>query len=204
MTSSVRIFSDFACPFCYLGKGIIKELQKEYDLDLTWEPYELHPETPPQGVLLADQYPDLDIRGFFERLRHSGREFGVEFGPMDFAANSGLALQAGEHARAKGRFDEYHSRVFEAYFRDGLNIGRPEVVLEIIRDLALDPDEVEQAWREKRFVSRLEDIRREARVLEIPAAPTFLFGREARRLVGAQPLEAFRRVIDQVLTSEAV
>ena len=195
MTLRLRVFSDFACPFCYIGQGMIKKLSMEFDLDVTWEPYELHPETPRQGVLLAEKYPELDAEEFFDRLRKSGSPFGVEFGQVKLLVNSGLALQAGEYARTLNRFEEYHTLAFEAYFRDGVNIGEPYAVLDIIRGMGLDPGEVKKAWEDELYVPKLEDVRREAKELEIPAAPTFILEGSDRRLVGAQSLDAFKRFL---------
>ena len=69
MTVTVRIFSDFTCPFCYIGSGIIEELKHEFDFQEEWVSYELHPETPKEGVLLADRFPDRDL----DALRRSGK-----------------------------------------------------------------------------------------------------------------------------------
>ena len=69
MAVVIRIFSDFTCPFCYIGAGMIEELKKEFDIREEWVSYELHPETPQESVLLAERFPDYDLDGLFEELR---------------------------------------------------------------------------------------------------------------------------------------
>lgn len=88
MSASIRIFSDFTCPFCYLGTGIIEKLKHEFAIHEEWVSYELHPETPEEGILLAERFPDYDLDALFEELRVKGTAYGYEFGDVTLLSNS--------------------------------------------------------------------------------------------------------------------
>jgi len=160
--------------------------------------YEIHPETPPDGVLLADRFRGANLEGMFANLRRAGAPYGIEFGEVSLLSNSRLALLAGEFARDLGRFHEFHGLVFEAYFNQGLDIGDVDVLLDLVGRAGLDPEACKADLSEKRYHSRLEAARNEALERAINAVPAFFIGNEGIRIVGAQPIENFRQALAKV------
>jgi predicted DsbA family dithiol-disulfide isomerase len=194
MSIRVRIFSDFSCPFCYLGAGIMEELKREFDLSEEWVGYELHPETPEDGVLLTERFPDYDFDEFFEELRIKGSRYGCEFGSVTLLSNSRKALEAGEFARDHGKHHAFHALVFRAYFSEGRDIGQIHVILDVAAQVGLDIDELLKALTERRYAERLEKGRLDGNLYDVRVLPTFIFdGRE--RIVGMRSIEAFRALI---------
>ena len=65
-TIHINLVSDFACPWCFVGKRRLQkaiELRPELDIALTWQPFQLNPDMPREGrnpVLVAIDTPDLD------------------------------------------------------------------------------------------------------------------------------------------------
>ena len=49
MKPKVTIYSDYICPFCYIGKDRADRLQQEFDVEIEWKGFEIHPETPEEG-----------------------------------------------------------------------------------------------------------------------------------------------------------
>jgi predicted DsbA family dithiol-disulfide isomerase len=194
MTINVRIFSDFTCPFCYLGAGIIEELKREFDIREEWVGYELHAETPEGGVLLAERFPDHDFDEFFEELRIKGRRYGCEFGNVTLLSNSRKALEAAELARDHGRHDVFHAMVFRAYFGEGRDIGETAVLLDVAAQAGLDQDELCKVLSEGRYAKRLKMARAEGDRHHVQVLPTFVFS-DMQRIVGVRPIETFRSVI---------
>jgi len=72
-------------------------------------PFEIHPDTPPEGVLFSKYFPGMNTEEFFRKLDDRGRTMGVRFGPQLLMSNSRMALEAGEFARVHNKFEEYHS-----------------------------------------------------------------------------------------------
>jgi predicted DsbA family dithiol-disulfide isomerase len=194
MTATIRIFSDFTCPFCYLGTGIIERLKHEFDIQEDWVSYELHPEIPEEGILLAEKFPDYDLDALFEELRVKGAAYEYEFGEVTLLSNSRKALEANEFARDCGKRDAFHAAVFRAYFTETRNIGQIPVILDVAAEVGLDTDELLKALMDHRYDGRLQRGREEGDAVDVHVLPTFVFnGRE--KLIGLRSIDAFRKVI---------
>jgi len=194
MPINIRVFSDFTCPFCYIGAGIIEELKHEFDIREEWVSYELHPETPEEGVLLVDRFPDYDLDALFEELRIKGARYECEFGDVTLLSNSRKALQAGEFARHHGKHHAFHAAVFRAYFSEARDIGQIAVLLDIAAQVGLDTDELHKALTERRYEERLKTGHEEGALYNVSVLPTFVFdGKE--KIVGLRSIEAFRHVL---------
>lgn len=194
MTVSVRIFSDLVCPFCYIGSGVIKKLQQEFDLGAEWVSYELHPETPENGVLLTERFPDFDPEPLFEELRTKGAPYGCVFGDVKLLPNSRKALEAGEFARDQGMYGAFHAEAFRAYFTEARDIGDAAVIEEIAGNIGLDPKTTLQAVAERRYEDRLRKCREEGATRDVTVLPTFFFSNGAR-IVGLRSIDVFRKTI---------
>jgi protein-disulfide isomerase len=106
-----------------------------------------------------------------------------------------LARPAHEAARcagALGRYWPYHDRLFAAqpaFERDDLVRYAVEV--------GLAREAFERCLDQRRFASAVEADVAQARALGVRSTPTFFIN--GRPLVGAQPVETFRTVIDEAL-----
>ena len=174
MLASLRIFSDFACPYCYLAKAMVETLAKNLHIDPLWIPMELHPEIPPAGIQLQEKYPGLDVQAFIRKMNHKGQAYGISFCENSRMVNSGRAIRAAEFARDAACFEAFHKSVFEALFEKNQNIANPEVLREIARKHNLDPDAMDKAIDSGRFESRLRTAALEAAERNIRMAPTFV------------------------------
>lgn len=133
----------------------------------------------------------------YEPVRARGRELGLTFGTVEVLPNSRLALETAEYARDRGCFDEYHERIFQAYFTHGRDIGRFRVVADVAQQCGLDPIAVKTVLESKIYSARLTAAREEARSYGITGIPTFIVdGRFA--IVGAQPLDRFRELLARI------
>jgi predicted DsbA family dithiol-disulfide isomerase len=149
-------------------------LKKEYAIEDTWVSYELHPETPPAGVLLSERFKGYDLSSFHEQLRARGEEVGVVFGNLALLSNSRSALMAAEFARDLGLYDSFHENMFQAYFTNGLDIGNPDVIADIAGKSGLAEKETLSAIRDSRYQPRLDEARREGQLLGLTGIPLFI------------------------------
>ena len=161
---------------------------------MTWLPYELHPETPPEGVPLAERFPPAQVEKMYSTLRARGEEFDLQFGPLHTLPNSRLALETGEYARDRGCFQEFHEGMFRSYFSEGLDIGHFRVVAAVAARCGLDAHAVKTVLESKIYAPRLKATREEARSYGLTGIPTFIIGGRFK-IVGAQPLENLRSVL---------
>ena len=171
--------------------GIVDKLQQEFDLGVEWLGFEIHPETPQEGMPLLTLFPRADPEAMARRLNGMGSPFGIAFRKIVTISNSRLAIEAGEFAKEQGRFDRFHHAVFEAYFSQGKDIGSIDVLTQIAASAGLDTRDLGDALRNGAYRRALETVKEDASRLGITAAPTFRLG-DRERIVGAQQIAVFR------------
>ena len=139
------------------------------------------------------------IRG---RLRSVAAEVRLVMQQRDVIINSRRALGAAEFAREHGRFAEMHLALLKAHWE---GTGRLENIDDLVRigaSVGLDATELRKAIEEERYAPLIDANRREAESVGINAIPAHIFGR--RYLVlGAQPYEAFKEVLDRLQADRA-
>jgi predicted DsbA family dithiol-disulfide isomerase len=171
--------------------GLVDKLKQEFDLKVEWLGFEIHPETPPEGMPLIKMFPRADVDSMTRRLNSMGAPFGLTFQKIVNISNSRLSLEAGEFAKEQGRLDQFHHAVFQAYFSKGMDIGNIEILTQIGKDAGLDAEALAKALQTGTYRQKLATVKQEASRLGVTAAPTFIIN-EADRIVGAQPVEVFR------------
>jgi predicted DsbA family dithiol-disulfide isomerase len=187
------VFSDYICPFCYIGDLRLDRLRERYDVRINWMLVEIHPETPPEGMPIDELgYSSERWQQMMTNLQQLAAEEGIELPVQTINANSHKALLLAEAAKEAGAdtFYRLHRRLFEAYFMEGRNIG-DEQVLKELADACDVPDEiVARAWREPRYEEKLQQNAAAAAQYDVRATPTVFFS-EQQRLDGALPYERF-------------
>ena len=189
------VFTDYICPFCYVGDVRLERLREHFDLKINWCFLEIHPDTPASGMAVQKLgYPDRQWRQMMANLQAMGDADGIRFRAHDFTTSSHRALLLAEAAKADGAdvFYRLHRRLFTALFTDGLNIGDAAVLRALATESGVPGETVERAWREQHYEQQLQRYLAGAHELEVRATPTIFFGRE-NRLDGALPYEAFLR-----------
>jgi predicted DsbA family dithiol-disulfide isomerase len=127
-------------------------------------------------------------------MRRRCAELGLPFEPPTLLSNSRLVIEAAEFARDAGKHAEFHRAALAAYFAHGRDIGEREVLAELALEVGLDTASLRQALDDGRYAGRHQDAHEEACRLGITGVPTYIFA-DGARVVGAQPLDAFRRLV---------
>lgn len=107
-----------------------------------------------------------------------------------------LAALAGECAHEQGRFWEYHDRLFASVFKENRELDSAALV-KLAEDLGLDGPAFRECLSAERYRANLEEDIAEGRRLGVRGTPTFLIN--GQMLVGAQPFERFKQVIEEEL-----
>ena len=176
----------------------VDQLQQEFDIDVSWRPYELHPELPPEGRDRGERPPRPD--GQVNPIRQLAEEAGIPYEPGRHIPNSHRSLEAAEFAREQGVFDAYHRALFTAYFGEGRDIGDMSVLSDLGVAVGLDVEAVEEALASGRYTALVNESTEEARGSGITGTPTFIFEDGERRLpiVGAQEYRVFQNVAQRM------
>ena len=177
--------------------GLVDKLKQEFDLSVEWLAFEIHPDTPREGMLLSTMFPGLDVQNMFRHLRDMAAPYGITFADISLISNSRMSLEAAEFAKEHGRFDPFHRALFQAYFSQGMDIGNIDVLTQIGSEAGLDGDTLAQARQTGAYRTRIEQMRNEAAQLGVTAAPTFII-ENRDRIVGAQPIDVFRKKIRKI------
>ena len=198
----VQIVSDFLCPFCKVACERAAWLESEFDAEIEWLPWDLHPEYPAEGIPRSE----LVVKYGAEHVANVAQMFedcGFTYAPHpERVPNTHLALELGELARAAGLHSEYHNSVMVGMWEQELDVADPAVISAIAVGIGLDPEAVAEAIESRSFRAHVLQCTEEAHAAGITGVPAFIF-EERYLLMGAQPHVAFEKLIAQVRTDEA-
>jgi predicted DsbA family dithiol-disulfide isomerase len=193
--TTIEVFSDFVCPFCYLAEQPLADAVEGGDVQIAWRPFELRPQpTPtlrPEGDYLQSTWQQV-VYPMAERL-------GVPIvlprvSPQPY---SRLAFEGFAYAAQRSLGQRYTERVFRAFFVKQRDIGRVEVLADVAAELGLDADDFRAALESGRYAETHHQALRRARELEITTVPTFLVN--GRRLEGVPSAEALHRLLNEAV-----
>jgi len=195
MTINIKVYSDYVCPFCFLGKDQFEKAIEGKDVEVAWLPFELRPRPSEQLDPLNDPSKlamwDGAIKPRIEAWGVNMKLPNVSPHPYTDLAHEGYHF-AKEHGKAKA----YNDRVYKAFFQEDQNIGDIDVLTALAKEAGLD----EQAFKEALSSRTYQDVQRKAlqhayEEAGITAVPTFIIGNE--RIAGAAAREVFEQVIEK-------
>jgi predicted DsbA family dithiol-disulfide isomerase len=204
----VEIWSDIACPWCYIGKRRFEQALGEFehadDVQVIWRSFELDPSAAEElkgerAARLAAKY-GMSVEQAREaegRMVEVAAAEGLDF-RFDIA-RSGRTFDAHRvvHlAHEHGRGDEAKERLLRGYFTEGELMSDRDTLVRLAGEVGLDEDEVRAALRGDRCADAVRDDERTAMELGISAVPTFVIDR-AIGVSGAQPPAALLEFLRQ-------
>ena len=171
-----------------------------------WMSFEIHPDIHAGGV---ETIPYLESLGYtnvpilYEGIRQRAREMGVTIGEVPRKYNTHLSLLLTEYAKEQGKVIEYNQAVFKAFWTDGRDISDATVLEQLMTEIGLDFSAAKVGLENGEYDRRFAEQKDLARQLGITAIPAFIF--DQRYLIsGAQPVEIFRQVLNQIASELTV
>jgi predicted DsbA family dithiol-disulfide isomerase len=198
MTIKLTIYSDYICPWCYVGQGVVERLKTEYPVEVDWQPFYLRPDTPPEGMDLPEHIRQHAARTT-ERLRQTARSYGMEFVHVQRFFNTRRAHEATEFAREQGRSEEFHRAVFHQVYGLGQDISTWEVLRAAAAETGLDADAMQKAVESGKYTTLVQSQIARARALGITGVPMYVFN-DRYGIVGMQPYPVFQQAIARLTT----
>ncbi|MFF7246048.1 DsbA family oxidoreductase [Embleya sp. NPDC008237] len=205
----VEIYSDIACPWCYVGKRRFERALAAFpsaeDVRVTYRPYQLDPSTPaepsPLRERLAEKFGAANLDGMNARLAEVGTAEGIGF---DFTralsvntltAHRVLWLALTEFGAAAQA--ALKDRLLAAYFAEGENVADHARLTEFAVEAGLNRDRVVAFLASDEGTDEVRREIAEAQEMGVTAVPTFVF--EGKWAVqGAQEASTFLQVLEQV------
>lgn len=178
----------------------IEQLRQDYEIDIRWTAFPLHPETPEEGLSLEELFSgrSIDINQMMALLRRVAAELGLPLGERKRTYNSRLAQELGKWAESKGQGNEFHNAVFRAYFVEGKNIAKIPVLVNIADSVGLPGQEAQKVLETRAFREAVDLDWSRSYAVGIRGVPTFLI--DKKTVVGAQPYE----VLEQLMKTSRV
>lgn len=195
----VTVYSDYICPFCYVGNVRLARLRDKYELRVNWRFIEIHPDTPAEGQSVeALGYVPAQWKQMMDSLEKMAEEDGITIGKHHFTTNSHKVLLLAEAAKEAGKevFYALNDNLYQAYFGEGRNIGDSSVLREIATRSGVSDEIVERAWQNSKYEEVLNKNLLNAVSLNVTGTPTFFFGEN--RLTGAVSETALREAANTI------
>ena len=173
----------------------IDQLRKNYDIEVLWTAFPLHPETPEDGLTLEELFAGhpVDIKKTMARLKQVADELGLPLGERKKTYSSRLAQELAKWAESKGKGEEFHKAVFQAYFVEGKNIGKIDELVDLAKSLGLPDKEARSVLELRTFKEKVDSDWSRSRALGITGVPTFVVDQQAT--VGFQPYEVLEQFL---------
>jgi predicted DsbA family dithiol-disulfide isomerase len=204
----IEIFSDVACPWCFIGKRRLERALKAAGIrpELQYRAFQLQPGLPADGVPAADFFARKfggkeRMLGIFERVVQVGREEGIafDFQSQKRAPNTELAHRVIYFAGTCGQATPTVEALFRGYFEQGLNLCELSEIVSALecQRVALDGGALTEAMLAGAGKEEVASDLREASEYGIGGVPLFIFD-QRYAVEGAQPLDHFTRLIDKL------
>jgi len=173
----------------------IEQVKKNYEIEVRWVAFPLHPETPEEGLTLEELFAGrpIDIEKVRERLRQVADELGLPLGERKKTFNSRLAQELAKWAESKGKGDSFHEAIFRAYFVDGINIGKVDELVGLVKSIGLPEKEARSILELRPFKEAVDSDGLRSHALGITAVPTFFVN--DRVIVGFPPYELLEQFL---------
>jgi predicted DsbA family dithiol-disulfide isomerase len=169
-------------------------LREEFGLEFRWSVFPLHPDIPDEGQELTDLFAGrYDIEAMMQRCKQVAGELNLPFGDRTRTYNSRRAQELGKWAEGQGVGEAFHMHVYRAYFVDGLNIAKPDILAEIAASVGLDADKALKVIDKRSYAADVDDDWQRASELGVTAVPTSIYRQQA--LVGFQAYASYRQLI---------
>jgi predicted DsbA family dithiol-disulfide isomerase len=209
----IEIWSDVACPFCYIGKRRLEEalsgFEHQSEVEIEWKSFQLNPELKTTKTQSIYEYLAESKGWTVDYAKQMGQEVTAMAEELGLHYNMGATVVANtmnahrliQFAKTKNLGDDIEESLFKAYFMEGKDIDSPDALIEIAVNIGLNADEAKTVLSEMQYSEQVEFDAYEAQQIGVRGVPFFVFNRKFG-ISGAQPLEVFTRTLNQAYAEE--
>jgi predicted DsbA family dithiol-disulfide isomerase len=196
MPVTIRVWSDYVCPWCYVGLAEAERLHREYDVVFDWQPFELRPSAPETGWAVPPHIRER-MASPDNPLRQRARLLGLTIVERDRVPSSRRAHECTEFARDNGRLEAFHAAVLKAYWTEGKDLHDWAVLEAAASGAGLDAAAMRAAVEAGSFTVVVDERVEAAHRLGIHAVPTFVIA-DRLAVQGAQTLDVFQQALGKL------
>jgi predicted DsbA family dithiol-disulfide isomerase len=211
----IEVWSDFVCPFCYIGKRHLEMALDQFphrgQVEVEFKSFELDPNSPKNNGQNIHEVLAKKYGMSLEQAKKANQGVGQQAASVGLTyhfdtmkpTNTFDAHRLAKFAKAHGKEAEVTEKLLYAYFTESKDIGEYETLAEIAESAGLDRNEALKALNDKNAFAN--DVRIDEAIAQqygISGVPYFVINQKYA-ISGAQPLETFKGALEKVWEEEA-
>lgn len=208
---NITIWSDFVCPFCYIGEAHLNKALEELGLKdkvtVEYKSFLLNPEAEyREGETYFDAFarekniPEEQSKGMMQRVIDMAQEAGLSVN-YDIAKNASTldAHRVFQYAKDEGKNVAYFERLYEAHFNEGAVLSNHATLKQLAQEIGLSAAKAAAILNSEENLDRVGQDIEQAGHIGVQGVPFFVFDNKFA-VSGAQPVEVFKGVLTKAQT----
>lgn len=206
------ILSDPICPWCLIGKTRLEKALAEipnHPFVIEWHPFQLNPDMPGDGMdrrtYLETKFGGKEraVKVYSEIDQHARDEgLDLDFGAIQRTPNTINAHRLIHWAGIEQKQDEMVNALFDAYFKEGRDIGDDEVLCDLADGIGMDAAVVAKLLKSDADADMIRQRDAHSRQMGVNSVPTFIVDNR-HAVPGAQPADLWLKVITELMEQDA-
>jgi len=148
----IEVWSDFVCPFCYIGKRrleiALEKFEYKDEVELVFKSFELDPSSKKKfdeniHEIIAKKYgiPVEQAKASNNQIVDQAKAIGLNYNfDALIPTNTFDAHRVVQYAKTEGKTNELSERILKAYFIDSLNISDQKVLARLAYEVGLNSE----------------------------------------------------------------
>ena len=211
----IEVWSDFVCPFCYIGKrkleNALNQFEYKDEIELIFRSFELDPNSKKKvdgniHEIIAKKYGISveQAKASNDQIIAQAKALGLNYNFEDLMpTNTFDAHRLSHYAKTEGKSNALSERILKAYFVDALNISDHETLANLAGEVGLDTEKALKVLESNQYEQEVRQDEENASRLRISGVPYFVFN-DKYSVSGAQPTELFLEVLEKVKKEETL
>ncbi len=206
-TLKIEMIHDVVCSWCPIGYSHIKEALHRLNIkaDFHFLPYELNPDMSEKGEAIdrffqrRHQWDQSKLLNYQENVTAVAASAGVriDFSKRTHYYNSGKAHQLMHWAEGYGRQQELNELLIDAYFKHGLDIGDPLILIDLVEQLGLDSSKAIQVLNSSVVDEKLLLKKQRIQRLAVQSIPAFIVN-DSTLISGSKSVNEFEQILRSI------
>lgn len=210
---TLTVWSDFACPYCYIGETrlqkAIEELGLKDQVEIDLRAFELDPEAPkevatttPERFAMKYRLSLEDANKQIEEISRLGREDGIDFRYANTqysnTRDAHRLMKLSEAKYDRETVERLNQALFAAYFTENLVLADHKVLMDKAVGVGMDADEVKAVLESDKYNDEVRFDEREAAMRGVRGVPYIVFNGEFA-VPGAMSIDGFKSALERTL-----
>jgi predicted DsbA family dithiol-disulfide isomerase len=204
----IEVWSDVACPFCYIGKRRLEKGLEQFahkdEVEIVYRSFELDPNAPKDiaedmNTMLANKYgvSREEAAAMSKSVEGQAAAEGLEYHfDTIIMTNTFDAHRLLQYANQNGKGSEFNELLLKAHFTDSKHVGEHEVLASIAQEAGLSYDDAMAILASDQYTAEVRADEIEARNIGVRGVPFYVIDRKYA-VSGAQAPETFLEVVEK-------